>query len=84
MAGDSPTINFTVQCHPPFLKEPLHRVFKKKTPTNCFTLDGGNTVTFPDVQVGDSGLWVIRCTNPLGLIGEKSLELKVYTPGNYF
>ena len=86
MAGDSPTIDFTVECHPPFLKEPLHSVCKKKTPTiaNYFTVDSGNTVTFPNVQVGDSGLWAIKCTNPCGFkIGEKSFELEVYPPGNF-
>ena len=83
MAGDSPTINFTVESHPPFLKEPLHRVFKKSNPGIFFTLDDGhnNTITFHDVKVSDTGFWVIQCTNPCGLSGEKSIELEIYSPG---
>ena len=81
MAGDSPTINFTVECSPPFLKEPLHRVFKNNNPSMYFTLDGGRNIIFPAVKVSDSGLWVIQCTNPNGLCGEKSFKLEVYPPG---
>ena len=83
MAGDSPTISFTVECHPPLLKEPVHKVFKKNSQSNFFTLDDGhnNVITFHDVKVSDSGFWVILCTNPCGLSGEKSFKLEVYSPG---
>ena len=81
MAGDSPTINFTVECHPPFLKEPLHKVAKKNSPKFFTLCDVHNTITFHDVRVKDSGLWFIQCTNPCGLSGEKSFELEVYSPG---
>ena len=82
MAGDSPTINFTVKCYPPFLKEPVHKVFKKKNSSDFSTIsDGRNVITFHDVKVSDSGLWVIQCLNPKGLSGEKSFELNVFSPG---
>ena len=83
MAGDSPTISFTVKSHPPFAKEPVHKVYKKKDCSSFFNLLDGhnNIITFHDVKVSDSGLWVIQCTNPNGLSGEKSFKLKVYFPG---
>ena len=80
MAGSSPTINFTVKCQPPFSKEPVHRVIKEE---KFFTLNGGNIITFHDVEVSDTGLWVIQCINNT-LIGKESFMLEVYSPGKYY
>lgn len=76
--GTSPTVTFTVVSDPP-LRENTEHFFKKSDGskvTRRFKIQG-NSITFRNIKVEDSGLYTISCCNDEGEEGKAEIELDI-------
>ena len=85
ITGESPTIHFTVTSDNPMPKHPKHTIVREDSGTvrKDLFLIKGESINFPEVQVNDSGTYVISCHNNDGLEGRQSFKLTI-TPGNNY
>ena len=85
VAGESPTIHFTVTSDNPIPKHPKHTIIREDSGAvrkDLFVIKGED-INFPEVQVNNSGTYVISCHNNDGLEGRQSFKLTI-TPGNNY
>ena len=76
--GESPTIHFTVTSEPPLSDDAKHTLTNEdgKATTKRFKVQG-NSITFRNVRLGDSGVYTISCSNSAGMVGKETLELDI-------
>ena len=81
VAGNSPTLPFTVDSHPPLSEDTEHslRTLDGKRAPGRFKVESDHII-FRRLKVEDSGEYIISCLDSEGELVQATLELEVMPP----
>lgn len=75
--GDSPIVHFLVESDPQLDENTRHTFTKEGKPATKRFVVKDTSITFKEVRVEDSGMYIISCSNAQGLVAEDEIELEV-------
>ena len=82
VAGESPTLKFTVTSDSPLPEDIKHLVLDESGKVVERFEVTSNLITFHNVEVSDSGVYTIRCHDSVGIQGRATFELMVTDPSS--